>query len=105
MTKISQKSAEKARNRNSDLRVAKALGTSLQRHMGPQTKMSTTSDTIVLTSMQFDCPIIFDKITFHVLQISYAIPVNNITARLSLLVTLSLCIINTLNSVARNAPR
>ena len=55
--------------------------------------------------MHFDCPVIFDKITFHVLQISYAIPVNNITARLSLLVTLSLCIINTLNSVARNAPR
>ena len=42
---------------------------------------------------------------FLLFQISYTIPPNKIPGRLGLLVTLSLCMTNTLNSVSKTAPR
>ena len=46
--------------------------------------------------------LIFGK---HKFQISLMVPPDNVPGRLGLLVTLSLCMINTLNSVASSTPR
>ena len=40
----------------------------------------------------------------HSLQISFLIPPNKIPGRVALLITISLCMFNTLNSVARDVP-